>query len=281
MSWLISSALMKAYENSRCLQEPAAESSEATCSDGEQLQPSSVINMPQAYCARDRMTAFSRLSRYGMTLGLLMDDRGADLLTWYLADSRVRTSALQGQGKDSTASAVGCGRTLPASLARYDRDSHTLKTAQLSFLEDSTAFSATLPRSGTMRNGECFQQPTLARLTLGSESGLWPTPAVCGNYNRKGLSKTSGDGLATAVAKAMWPTPTATMNKGWSPGHNRADSDDRIDYTVEREAKEAGQSGRLNPEWVEWLMGWPLGHTDLKLLETARFHEWLHQHSFN
>lgn len=23
-----------------------------------------------------------------------------------------------------------------------------------------------------------------------------------------------------------------------------------------------GQSGKLNPDWVEWLMGWPIGWTD-------------------
>ena len=36
---------------------------------------------------------------------------------------------------------------------------------------------------------------------------------------------------------------------------------------------------RLNPEWVEWLMGWPLGWTDLKPLATDRFREWQQQHS--
>jgi hypothetical protein len=34
----------------------------------------------------------------------------------------------------------------------------------------------------------------------------------------------------------------------------------------------AGNGGKLNPEWVEWLMGWPLGWTDLKPLETDKFH---------
>ncbi len=33
--------------------------------------------------------------------------------------------------------------------------------------------------------------------------------------------------------------------------------------------------GLLNPEWVEWLMGWPLGWTALEPLETDRFHYWL------
>jgi hypothetical protein len=30
--------------------------------------------------------------------------------------------------------------------------------------------------------------------------------------------------------------------------------------------KQAG--GKLNPEWVEWFMGFPRGHTDLGNLET-------------
>ena len=29
---------------------------------------------------------------------------------------------------------------------------------------------------------------------------------------------------------------------------------------------------RLNPDWVEWLMGWPIGWTDLKPLETGKSH---------
>jgi DNA (cytosine-5)-methyltransferase 1 len=57
---------------------------------------------------------------------------------------------------------------------------------------------------------------------------------------------------------------TATAHKGWSRGHNRADTDDRIDYTVEREA---GDGSRLNPDWCEWLMGWPIGWTRLEPLK--------------
>ena len=112
----------------------------------------------------------------------------------------------------------------------------------------------------------------------------WPTPTVCGNYNRKGASATSGDGLATVVTQRAWPTATATATayKGWSPNHNRAMTDDRLDYSVERESFQPGQQTppmRLNPEWVEWLMGWPIGHTGLKPLATGRYQEWLRQHS--
>ena len=39
---------------------------------------------------------------------------------------------------------------------------------------------------------------------------------------------------------------------------------------------EAG--GQLNPDWVEWLMGWPVGWTDLKPLGMDKFQQWLHLH---
>jgi hypothetical protein len=37
-------------------------------------------------------------------------------------------------------------------------------------------------------------------------------------------------------------------------------------------------AGWINPELSEWLMGWPIGWTDLKPLETDKFREWQHSH---
>jgi hypothetical protein len=37
--------------------------------------------------------------------------------------------------------------------------------------------------------------------------------------------------------------------------------------------------GRPAPTNHEWLMGWPIGWTDLKPLEMAKFLEWRQQHS--
>lgn len=210
-----------------------------------------------------------------------MDDRGAALLTWWLEDSRAKTSALPETVPELTENAAECGTTWPASLVKLDLATSSWKTAQHSLLGGWVEFSQTWPRWGLMRNGECWERPTLAHRTNGSASGSWPTPTVCGNYNRKGASATSGDGLATAVNQRTWPTPTATSYKGWSPNHNRAHTDDRLDYTVEREAYQLGQQTppmRLNPEWVEWLMGWPIGHTGLKPLATDKFREWQQQH---
>lgn len=112
---------------------------------------------------------------------------------------------------------------------------------------------------------------------LSAEVKMWPTPTVCGNYNRPGASATSGMGLATAVK--MWPTPCASASKGSSPaalirkdGKNR--SGDRLDHAVM-----SLHNGQLNPEWTEWLMGWPIGHTGLRPLGTGKFLEFMQQHS--
>jgi hypothetical protein len=40
-----------------------------------------------------------------------------------------------------------------------------------------------------------------------------------------------------------------------------------------------GGRGYLSPMWTEWLMGWPIGWTDLKPLETDKFQQWQHSHS--
>ena len=109
---------------------------------------------------------------------------------------------------------------------------------------------------------------------------MWPTPTVCGNYNRKGASKTSGDGLATAVR--MWPTPCASDNRDRGNASTPAISR-RIakGKQVMLSMAVSQESGRLNPMWVEWLMGWPVGMTDLRPLGTDKFREWQQQHSLN
>lgn len=132
------------------------------------------------------------------------------------------------------------------------------------------------PRASDGEKGGPNQRGSKGDLTLPSAVMKWPTPTVCGNYNRKGVSATSGDGLATVVAR--FPTPTATQHKGWAANHNRANTDDRLDYTIEREAANTAQPGRLNPTWVEWLMGWPSEWTDLKPLGMDKYQEWQREH---
>ena len=312
MSWLFSQAL-------------AVEFWPESCSDGELSAQSSGHPTQLAYLPPDKMTAFSRLSRFGMTFRPLTADRGEALLKSYLAAFRAKTSALPEKVPASQAIDQGCGDTWRGSLARFDPDTSSWKTVQHSLLEDSGSSSVTWPRSGMTAGGQCLELPMSGRRINATGSGLWqtpvaddavnrvngkinsrgepklsaqvlrrptpvasdtssrnkpyaqggtplslavkwPTPTVCGNYNRKGASATSGDGLATAVNR--WPTPTARMHKGGGNSMTRKDGksrSDMLDWAVEY------QTGmRLNPTWVEWLMGWPLGWTDLKPLATDK-----------
>ena len=255
MSWLFSRALVEEF-------------SEATCSDGAQ---SALLNgdpTPQAFLSSDRMTAFSRLSRFGMTFKPLTADLGADLLTWYLAVSRAKTSAQPVEALESTGPGLRCGATWPASLAKFDPDSHGWKTAQCSLLGDSDEFLQTFPRWGMTRNGVLSELPKLVPTTNVSESGsLLATPTCTSNQLAPSMMKHAG---CRALAQAMLPTPTC---------HNAKEGD----YPAERNrrtpllATHVGE--KIHPHFTEWMMGWPQGWSDLKPLEMDKFQQWLELHS--
>ena len=86
MSWLFSRALVEEY-------------SEAICSDGEQSVPLSGNPTPQAFCAPDKMTAFSHLSQFGMTFKPLTESHGEALLMLYLEAFHAKISHPRGGGR--------------------------------------------------------------------------------------------------------------------------------------------------------------------------------------
>ena len=254
MSWHFSQALVAAYSAANSL-------------GGLPSAPLSGKPTPQAYLSPDRMRAFSRLSRFGMTCEPLTDDLGAAVLTWCLEAFPARTSAQPEKGPESTESAAECGRTWRESFARWDRATSSWRTPQCSLLEGLDVFSETWPRWGTMRDGECSEQSMPALRTSETESGLWPTPCLPGNGGSNGKAR---------MKEMLWPTPTA---------HNAKEQDSPSEATLNTPTlthqARGGDKTRpryLNPVWVEWLMGWPLGWTDLKPLETDKFPQRLHSH---
>ncbi len=154
-----------------------------------------------------------------------------------------------------------CTEKSCAWLTQYDQNGCFWKTSQTSIVPEQERFTETWPRSVMSSGQYAYALPMLERLTIGTGGGvspdgmsfhhtpnttgmdgesnsrkalkkrqqglIFPTMTVNGNYNRKGITKTSGDGLITHLIQQ-------------------------------------GDSGRLNRQWVEWLMGWPLGHTKLE-----------------
>lgn len=217
-------------------------------------------------------------------------------------------------------------------------------------------FSETWPKRGTMRNGECWELPTLERPTEENDSGsslcfkpthhvptptasdhierkstskekmnpetnksvsldrwvkFWPTPRAheSGKYQRDRGQKGKERPTLTGMVQ-MWPTPRAgktsdEKEETWLkrqrdgkvstpplslavkmfptltrrdyrspdlPGSGNRKRKEAAGWTLDLPSSVGGQ---LNPPWVEWLMGWPIGWTDLKPLETGKFQEWL------
>ena len=319
MSWLISQALM----NSHFLQEQGVASSVENFSDGEQSVPLNGNNTQQAYCAPDKMTEFSRLSRFGMTFKPLTDSLGEELLTLYLEDFRAKILAQQEKEQELTGSEAECGEKWRGSFTKYDPDSSLWKTHQCSLLGDLDEFLETWPQWGLMRDGECWEQRTLEQTIRGTEFGLLPngvdsfhTPNTTGldggSNSRKALKKRMemwptpclpGNGGTNGKAKMkamLWPTPDANCGaRGtqelWTPkrksgqpaqytinqavrdkmfstptAHNSKECASPSEYKRDTPSLATHAGGKLNPMWVEWLMGWPLGHTDLKPLATDK-----------
>jgi len=265
MSWLYSRVLVEAFLGDTSL-------------DGEQSVQSSGNPIPQVYCAQDKMTAFSRLSRFGMTYKPLTESRGEELLTLYLEDFHAKTSQQQEKAQGLTESGQECGEKWHASFTKYDLDSSSWKTHQCLLLGDLEEFSETWPQWGLMRNGECWEQRTLEQTIKGTESGLsekWPTPRSCSAMAatitpESAWNEKRNPNLETVVGRRTWPTPTCHMsNEKGSPSEFKRQSPGL--WTVVLIGKDRA-GGILNPTWVEWLMGWPLGWTDLKPLEMDKSH---------
>ena len=172
MSWLFSQALVEEYLGESSL-------------DGEQSVQLNGNPIQQAYCAPDKMTDFSRLSRFGMMFKPLTESRGEELLMLYLEGFHAKTSQPQEKEQELTESDQECGEKWRGSFTKYNPDSRSWKTHQCSLLGDLDEFLETWPQWGLMRGGECWEQQMLEQTIRGTESGLseqtWPTPdANCG-----------------------------------------------------------------------------------------------------
>jgi hypothetical protein len=72
-----------------------------------------------------------------------------------------------------------------------------------------------------------------------------------------------------APSTQKWPTPTA---------HNAKEGSYASELNRNTVTLSAQAGGKLNPMWVEWLMGWPIGYTSLDALATDRYQQWRQQH---
>ena len=250
------------------------------CLDGAPSALLSLMPTPDGSSLPDRETGSWSGSPSGTTSKPLTATDGAERLTSSLEGSRAKTSAVQAKAKALEAAARVYGATWRGSFARWDRNLCLWRTAQCSLLGGLALYSETWPRWGIMRGGACSELDTLAPRINETASGLrLATPTATANQLSPSMMKHPGC--------RAWATPTGRDWKD-SPGMSfqRPDGRSRLDllprqvYHMEKERNggAVAHGMRLNPPWVAWLMGWPIGWTDCEPLGMDRFRLWLRLH---
>lgn len=274
------------------LQEQGEESSAACFSDIPASALSRSIRIAGGSCSSGSGMESSLSFLSGTTLGLLMEHHGAGLSERSAEASLVRTSARPVKAQASKEREAGFGLRCSGQFARFDPKSFSWRTLQCSLFEEFEEFSGTWPRWGMMRNGGCWELPiphgvamTRSRITSAIESGFLrhPTPRANDAEKRGNIDTMNPrNGLAGFVKR--YPTPCASDGNKW----NHMTAEERrakgqhlrlVNVITSETGERAG--GAQNPEFTEWLMGWPLGWTDLEPLETARFRQWLRLHGIS
>ena len=289
-------------ENYTYLQEQAEESLEECSLATPQSQQSKSNHTAKKSCEPDSGTESCQSSQFLETSKNSMEDHGEAPLMFFVEDSRAKTSVQRVQVQELPAHVQDFGKSMRDSLEKSGLDLSLPKTHHCFGLGGLELSSKIWPRWGMMQGGECSELGTLVRPTSATGCGFWPTP--CANkitasgelVNADGIpwdgeskphSQKTGKPVQTALMDKVihaWPTPTRRDWKGTNApaGLTRKDGKSRLDQlpnAVAYGGTQTPQKGQLNPSWVEWLMGWPIGWTDLKPLETDRFRNVQQWHS--
>ena len=146
-----------------------------------------------------------------------------------------------------------------------------------------TPTAAMSVRSGKFKKGRLPSPAEIVQET-------WPTPTAT---ERSGTNPKTGKGHGLSKSVKMWPTPransamasTITPEVAWDQNRfpnletevgrrtwptplvddaNNVNSKANRFPTLVSQVKEQEGSGSLNCDWVEWLMGYPIGWTNLE-----------------
>jgi hypothetical protein len=165
---------------------------------------------------------------------------------------------------------VTSGRRCCALSKRQDPLGYLERTLLESSTWNSTRCYLTWKAKATPQGRLLFQLAVSMPCTDETESGLWRTPDTeadgRGEYKdpEKILQRwEKGHQITLSNQVKMWPTATSGAHKDAGNCENVTDNG-----LLGRVVGPTKASGSLNPQFVEWLMGYPLGWTDLKDSET-------------
>lgn len=202
----------------------------------------------------------------------------------FTEDSHVRISALQEMELAWKESAADFSLKSSDYVAIFDPDSFSWKTSQLSLFGGLTEFYWNSLRSGMIRDGRLYQPQQLEPPTSEKGGGYLPTPmaSMAGTNGKSWDEETQSwingkPSLNMMASKNLWPTPTASeASRGDSPSSRRRNTPN---LSCQVNMQNENHGGHLNPQWVEWLMGYPYEWTALEDWATQWFRSQRRKHS--
>jgi len=94
-------------------------------------------------------------------------------------------------------------------------------------------------------------------------SGTWPKSGM--THGGDAFRQPPLERRISERGSGLWPTPNASDATG-GPGSSGRDGGLNLRTVA---------NGQLNPDWVEWLMGWPIGWTSLEPLPRGSWEVWI------
>ena len=109
------------------------------------------------------------------------------------------------------------------------------------------------------------------------KAAMFPTPTASEHKCRLRGNTQQSKSLGALAKKGLLPTPNARdwKDSGATQGNRKSPN---LGTVAHQMTPGTVVGGSLNPTWVEWLMGWPLGWTDCAALATDRFRQWQRSH---
>jgi len=181
-------------------------------------------------------------------------------------------------------------------FAWYDRATQSWRTWQRCLVTEWELFSGTWPRAGLILNGIAYRRAPSAPLTNGTVFGLLPTPITNDAEKRGNFDIDRSKCLPGELRRMTIPTPRAsdadkgergdllTVFRGYETKHaGTLPTCQARDWKDGRYPKAHGGhspslpvalsghgqiAGRMNPRFREWMMGFPIGWTELRQPET-------------
>jgi hypothetical protein len=272
--WILPKSLMSAFA-------PVTEALTSDSSECSQICAQSLMRRSKLSPAKTFLREWKTGNLTRLRSGAISNPSlGSSFLDWWtssLAATRVSHSAQQAKDLEEKTQGTS-GRLSQVAFKFYDPDCAFLRMWRDTLHSDSEKSLQTWKALVTKRRGEYSQRLNAAHRTSAKECLSWPSPVASevrqGFQDRSRGMKGSQESLTTVVLKISGPADPDNHSthgnrpESWlTPRANEPEADNNF---VARNADRGEHchvsltsqaQGKLNPHWVETLMGLPVGWT--------------------